>query len=151
MSSVPSTAFRLHPQLHEDTIHLGDFPLCQLLLLKNATLPWYILVPMLPGLREIHDLSRAHQHQLVDESSQLAMLMQQLHSPSKLNIAALGNMVPQLHLHHIARYESDPAWPGPVWGNLPAAAYDEAALEQLVERLHAHMPALFSFARPWER
>ncbi|MGC8854254.1 MAG: HIT domain-containing protein [Halothiobacillaceae bacterium] len=84
--------------------------------MHDAHYPWLILIPQRSGLRELHELSEDDQFQLMRESSHVARFMTQLFHPEKLNIAALGNLVPQLHIHHIARYSDDPAWPHPVWG-----------------------------------
>ncbi len=115
--------FSLHPQLLADTTHVTDLPLCKLLLLNDKNYPWTILVPARPGITELHQLTQTDQHQLLEESSQLATALEQLYQPDKLNIAALGNVVPQLHLHHIARFKTDTAWPAPVWGATAAQPY----------------------------
>lgn len=125
--------FELHPRLRADTIELGAFPLCRLLLMKDANYPWFILVPTRAGIGEIHQLDISDQQQLIRESSHLAAGLSAALSPDKLNIAALGNVVPQLHLHHIVRYRSDAAWPAPVWGRVPALAYDEERLRTMRE------------------
>ncbi len=115
--------FTLHPQLEKDCLILGDLPLCKVLLMNDALYPWCILVPRRKGIREIHELTQGDQRQLLAESGQLAHALTDLFRPDKLNIAALGNLVPQLHLHHIARFTTDPAWPRPVWGQQPARPY----------------------------
>lgn len=122
--------FELHPRLATDCLVVGDLPLCRVLLMNDNQYPWLILVPRQPGLRELHELSREDQHQYLEESNLSARLLEQLFSAEKLNIAALGNMVPQLHIHHIARFKSDAAWPGPVWGVHPAQSYAELDLRQ---------------------
>jgi len=126
---------QLHPQLAQDCLKLGQFPLCQLLLLRDANYPWFILVPDRDDVREIHHLSEQDQQMLLRESMILSRALEQAFSPDKLNIAALGNMVPQLHIHHIARYTTDPAWPAPVWGRLPSKAYLDEELTAVVEAL----------------
>jgi diadenosine tetraphosphate (Ap4A) HIT family hydrolase len=108
--------FTLHPQLQKDGIPIGDFPLSHLLLLNDARYPWFILVPRRQAITEIYELSEAEQQQLLRESSQLGRFLMDSFRGDKLNIGALGNLVPQLHLHHIVRYRSDAAWPRPVWG-----------------------------------
>ncbi|WP_305045259.1 HIT domain-containing protein [Geoalkalibacter sp.] len=115
--------FELHPQLEADTIALGDFPLCRLLLMNDAAYPWFILVPRRSGIREIYELDDADQAALLQESSFLARRLAEVFAADKINIAALGNLVPQLHVHHIVRYTQDPAWPAPVWGRFPARPY----------------------------
>lgn len=129
------TAFALHPRLAADTRCLADWPLCRLLLMNDARYPWCILVPRRDGIREIHDLPPADQHRLLDESSRLGAAMMQAFGGHKLNVAALGNLVPQLHVHHIVRYDTDPAWPAPVWGRFPALPYDADGFARLVHRL----------------
>lgn len=132
--SPPMSTFELHPRLAADTVEITRLPLCRVLLMNDAHYPWLILVPQQPGIREIHELSDADQIQLIRESSRVARTMSALFQPTKMNVAALGNMVPQLHIHHIARFETDTAWPGPVWGKIAAQPYAPA---QLAERLNA--------------
>ena len=127
--------FELHPQLAQDCAVLTDWPLCRVLLMNDAHYPWLILVPRRAEAREIFELSEADQLQLQRESSHLARGLAQTLQADKINIAALGNMVPQLHIHHIARFRTDPAWPKPVWGQAPARAYAEAEREAVLERI----------------
>ncbi|WIO75124.1 HIT domain-containing protein [Porticoccaceae bacterium LTM1] len=127
--------FTLHPRLEADTIMLGRFPLSLLLLHKDANYPWFILVPQRPGLTEIHQLSDADRDQLMKESCQLAKALEQLYSPDKLNLATIGNMVPQLHFHHVVRFESDPAWPAPIWGAVPAVEYEPGVMRQQIDEI----------------
>ena len=132
--------FELHSRLQADTCWLGDLPLCRVLLAKDSQYPWLILVPRVDNLREIHHLAPEQQQQLMQESCAVAALMEQALSPDKINIGALGNLVPQLHVHVIGRNQDDPAWPAPVWGRVAARPY---APEQLVERiriLSGHLP-----------
>lgn len=131
--------FVLHPQLAQDSVVMGDFPLCRLLLANDAGYPWFILVPRRADIREIYQLTTADQRQLLRESSHLAEVLQRVYEADKLNIAALGNMVPQLHLHHIVRYRSDPAWPKPVWGLFPSQPYTERALQEVCANLFDHL------------
>jgi len=125
----------LHPQLEKDCFVIGRLPLCALLLMNDSNYPWFILVPQRQGISEIHQLSEADQQQLMRESSQLAAGIEKEFGADKINIAALGNMVSQLHIHHIVRYKSDPAWPAPVWGRFPAKAYDENKAAEISARL----------------
>lgn len=125
----------LHPQLAQDTVELGRFPLCRVLLMRDANYPWIVLVPDRDGVSEIFQLSEADQQQLMRESSFLARSLENEFAGDKLNIAALGNIVPQLHVHHIVRYKTDAAWPAPVWGRVPALAYDESELRALAKKL----------------
>jgi len=121
----------LHPQLAADCIVLGRFPLCHLLLMNDSRYPWFILVPDRDDIREIYQLGDADRAQLLRESCLLGEFLMRHFAGDKLNLAALGNQVPQLHLHHIVRYRSDPAWPGPVWGKLPPVAYTAAAIDEI--------------------
>ena len=123
--------FELCPELKRDCIELGDWPLCKVLLLNDSQYPWFVLVPRKPNLKEIIDLSDADQIVYLKESAKLSKLIMQVFSPDKLNVAALGNMVPQLHIHHIARFTADAAWPTPVWGKLPAVPYTDEQISAL--------------------
>lgn len=118
--------FTVHPSLAADTVPLGRFELCLLLMMNDSNYPWFLLVPERENIREIHELAAADRWRLSDESARLAQGLTALFKPDKLNIAALGNHVPQLHLHHIVRYTYDPAWPAPVWNKLTARPYDRA-------------------------
>lgn len=127
--------FEIHPRLKADTCDIGCFSLCKLLLAKDANYPWFILVPQVEGMSEIYELSGQNQAQLLKESSILAAHLKEQFQADKLNIAALGNVVPQLHIHHIVRYTDDPSWPAPVWGSVPATDYADHDLEVLLEKL----------------
>lgn len=134
--------FALHAQLAADTYVVGDFPCCRLLLSKDAQYPWCILVPRIVAAKELHRLDDADQLQVLRESVALARAMELIFKPHKMNLAALGNMVPQLHLHHIARYKGDPAWPAPVWGKNPAQAYEPGVAEERIRQLQQALPGL---------
>ena len=140
---MKNTAFQLHAQLSGDCTVLGYFPLCMVLLMNDANYPWFILVPQCQDMSEIHELSDADQLQLLHESVLFSRVLEQTFHPDKLNIAALGNVVPQLHIHHIVRYQDDAAWPNPVWGIVPALAYEQQEREALIGRLLAQMPESF--------
>lgn len=114
---------------------LGRFQLCHLLLMNDASYPWFILVPDRADISEIYQLQAADQQQLWLESSILSTRIMQVLQGDKLNVAALGNMVPQLHLHHIVRYRNDRAWPSPVWGKFPPLGYEAAEMERLISSL----------------
>ena len=131
--------YELHPRLNEDCITIGRFELCQLLLMNDSNYSWFILVPRREGVREIFELSEADQRQLLWESSTLSRCIADHFSADKINVAALGNMVPQLHIHHIVRYEGDPAWPAPVWGHAPAEPYSKQALDEMVTTVQSLM------------
>ncbi len=128
-------SFLLHPQLETDTHIVGYFPLSLVLLCKDANYPWCILVPRHVDIREIHHLNPADRQVLLAESCVLAESMEGLFKPIKMNVAALGNMVPQLHIHHIARFENDAAWPAPIWGKEAAKEYDSEVLESRLQDL----------------
>ena len=130
-----SPAWSLHPQLEKDTINIGDLPLSRVLVIKDANYPWLLLVPRRAGAIEIVDLDEVAQAQLMTESNRVARALQDVAKPDKLNIAALGNVVPQLHVHIIARRKSDAAWPRPVWGVVPALAHDPQEVEAFIGAL----------------
>lgn len=111
---------KLHPQLEKDCTVLGEFTLCSLLLVNDANYPWFILLPNRENITEIHQLSLPDQQQLLAESMFFCQCLEDIYQPDKLNIAALGNVVPQLHIHHIARFTNDACWPAPVWGAVAA-------------------------------
>lgn len=127
--------FNLHPQLAADTLLIEEWPLSLVLLAKDANYPWCILVPKRIDIREIHQLNQDDRLQLLKESCQLAEIMESNFSPIKMNVAALGNMVPQLHIHHVARFEDDIAWPKPIWGVAEAKKYEDSQLEERVTQL----------------
>ena len=127
--------FALHPQLAKDSFKVGDLPLSTVLLCNDASYPWVILVPRRAEIREAFQLSEADQLQLMKESNAVLELMNQHFNADKMNVAALGNQVPQLHIHHIARYQNDDAWPGPIWGAVPNKPYDEEQKEALLKVL----------------
>lgn len=124
--------FELHSQLANDCIEVGDLTLCKVLLLNDRLYPWLILVPRREGVSEIFQLTEEDQIQLLTESSAVGKALMAYFSADKLNVAALGNMVPQLHVHHVLRYKTDPMWPKPVWGGVVAEPYNT---EQLVLRM----------------
>jgi len=127
-----TAGFELHTRLAADCIRVGRLPLNLLLLMNDARYPWFILVPQRSGITEIFQLPESDQSQLWRESACLARnLMQSFHA-DKINIGALGNMVPQLHIHHIARFTSDPAWPGPVWGHSEPLPYEKHSISERI-------------------
>jgi diadenosine tetraphosphate (Ap4A) HIT family hydrolase len=128
-------AWSLHPQLEKDTINIGDLPLSRVLVINDANYPWLLLVPRRTGAIEIVDLDEVAQAQLMTEINRVARALQDLTKPDKLNIAALGNVVPQLHVHIIARRRNDAAWPRPVWGVVPALAHDPQEVETFIAAL----------------
>lgn len=126
----------IHPQLQQDCLVLGKFPLSYLLLMNDSSYPWFILVPDRENITEIYHLSKADQHQLWEESRILSQRLMQSFLGDKLNVAAIGNLVPQLHLHHVVRFQHDRTWPAPVWGKFPPIAYSDRELHELFERLN---------------
>jgi diadenosine tetraphosphate (Ap4A) HIT family hydrolase len=130
-----TTTFELHPRLKQDCISIGRFDLCLLLMMNDSQFPWFILVPEKAGIKEIYQLAKPDQHTLLDESSYLAENLAAYYNADKMNIAAIGNLVPQLHIHHIVRYQSDKAWPDPVWGKLAAIPYTPQQIADNVTRI----------------
>jgi diadenosine tetraphosphate (Ap4A) HIT family hydrolase len=128
-------SFTLHPQLAKDTVPVGDLALSRVLLMNDANYPWLILVPRLPGLVELIDLEENAQVQLLAEIANTARALKTMTECDKLNVAALGNQVSQLHVHVIARGHSDAAWPKPVWGVAKPIAYDPAARDDFIGAL----------------
>jgi diadenosine tetraphosphate (Ap4A) HIT family hydrolase len=127
--------FSLHPQLASDCHLLGDLGLSRVLLLDDSRYPWVILVPRRADIREIYQLDPADRNLLLEESCRLGEFMMRAFAGEKLNVGALGNLVPQLHLHHIVRRRADPAWPGPVWGHSVAVPYTRKMLAERVQML----------------
>lgn len=113
----------------------GEFALCQLLLSKDANYPWFILVPKRAGISEVFELDAAEQQQLWQETIGLAEALKASYSADKMNVATLGNVVSQLHMHVIVRQRDDAAWPAPVWGKCPAAAYTDDQVQAIRQRL----------------
>ena len=132
--------FQLHERLQADTVLVAEFNLSLVLLSKDANYPWIILVPKRHNIQEIYQLAIEDRQQLLHESCTVAETMTALFNPDKLNIATIGNMVPQLHMHHVARFKNDGAWPGPVWGAQSAASYNKDKLASLVLELQAALP-----------
>lgn len=127
--------FELDYRLENDCVTVGKLPLCRIMLMKDANYPWIILVPQRAGVSEIYQLDTDDQEQLIWESSFIAERLMAAFNGDKMNIAALGNVVPQLHIHHVMRSSSDAAWPNPVWGAVPPKAYRGDELTRRVETL----------------
>ncbi len=125
--------FKLDPQLKKDTFFIKDLKLCQVLLMNNSLYPWFILVPKKANLVEIIDLSKEEQILLMEEIAVVSKALKHRLNPKKLNIANLGNMVSQLHIHIIARFENDLTFPKPVWGHSQTKNYKEEELEKVIE------------------
>lgn len=133
--------WHLHPQLADDTHPLAQFALCEVRLMDDANHPWLILVPRVENAVEVIDLDAAQQAQLMQEIDRASRALQAAVKPHKLNLAALGNVVPQLHIHVIARFHDDIAWPRPVWGMATAQPYSPELLIARVEVLRAALSA----------
>ena len=131
--------FQLHPVLQKDTVLIGEFSLSLVLISKDANYPWVILVPKRSEVKEIYQLSLADRQSLLEESCLLASALVKIFKPDKLNVATIGNMVPQLHMHHICRFQTDLCWPKPVWGEISPGAYANEALEVFKQRLQLEL------------
>ncbi|MEA2692768.1 MAG: hypothetical protein QOJ16_2155 [Acidobacteriota bacterium] len=127
--------FTLHPRLAQDTVEVVRLSLCRVLVMKDRRFPWLVLVPERESVREIHELAPADRAALVEEIARAGEVLTLLFQTDKLNVGALGNLVPQLHVHVVARRATDPAWPGPVWGYGAPVPYEESELEEIRERL----------------
>ena len=134
-----SDAWALHPQLERDTVILGDMALSRVLVIQDANYPWILLVPRRPGIVEIVDLNEIEQAQLMVEIARVSRVLKDVTQCDKLNVAALGNAVPQLHVHLIARRKTDAAWPKPVWGQEPALAHDAAELDRFMSAMRGKL------------
>ncbi len=132
---VPPPTWSLHPQLARDTIEIGDLPLSRVLVVNDANWPWLLLLPRRLGASEIIDLDEVEQAQLMTEIARTARAMKAVTACDKLNVAALGNVVPQLHVHVIARRQGDAGWPRPIWGAAPAIAHDRGELDRFIGAL----------------
>jgi diadenosine tetraphosphate (Ap4A) HIT family hydrolase len=134
--------FQLHPRLQQDCIVIGRFELSLLLLMNDNHYPWFILVPQRSDISEIYQLNETDRQVLQSESCLLAQTLAAVYQADKMNVAAIGNLVPQLHIHHVVRYKTDAAWPAPVWGKFAAIHYTD---EQIVEHRQIIQPALSPF------
>ena len=133
--------FKLHSDLVRDS-HPLDVPwleLCEARIVDDSAYPWFLLVPQVEGARDTIDLSPIDHAKMWEESCRFSTAIMAAFSGHKLNVAALGNMTPQLHLHHVVRFTSDPAWPGPIWGVQPMTPYGEGELEAVREKLLEHL------------
>lgn len=127
--------FTLHPDLKRDGIEIADLPLCKLLLCNDSNYPWFIMVPKIAGVKDLYELTWTDQQQFLNESSALSEILMQCFNGEKMNVAALGNMTPQLHIHHVVRFVNDPSWPKPIWGQLPLIPYTTEQLDNLKTKL----------------
>jgi diadenosine tetraphosphate (Ap4A) HIT family hydrolase len=133
--NIFSPSFALHPQLDRDTTLLGDLPLSRVLVINDANYPWLLLVPRRADIMELIDLNEVERAQLMNEISLVARALKEVTECDKLNVAALGNAVPQLHVHVIARRKTDKAWPKPVWGAVPPVSHDSKELDRFMEAM----------------
>lgn len=129
--------FKLDPRLEQDTILIGEFPLSKVLLMNDARYPWVLLVPKIMGLTEAFQLTDEQQRQLMVESNFVAMKLNDLVQADKMNVAALGNVVSQLHIHHVARFQADETWPAPVWGIGQAVPYSELESDAVRQQIRS--------------
>ncbi|WP_252090606.1 HIT domain-containing protein [Pseudomonas sp. MWU13-3659] len=129
--------FTLDSRLQQDSLVLGDLPLCRLLLSKDANYPWFILVPRRADVSELFELDEADQRQLWEETTALAEALKDAFAADKMNVATLGNVVSQLHMHVIVRCHGDAAWPAPVWGKVPAVGYAPEQVAGIRQRVSA--------------
>jgi diadenosine tetraphosphate (Ap4A) HIT family hydrolase len=137
--STPSTTWSLDPQLAKDTIEIGDLPLVRTLLMNDANYPWLVLVPRRAGVVEIIDLDDEDQSVLMDEIALIARVLKDVTACDKLNIATIGNIVPQLHVHMVARRRDDAAWPRPVWGAAPPRPYQPAERDRFIAAIRGEV------------
>lgn len=127
--------FQLYETLAADTVEIVRWPLCRVLLMNDSRYPWLIFVPERPNMKEIHDLDARDQELLMSELNRASRTLTELYSPDKINIGVLGNIVSQLHIHVVARYSGDAAWPGPVWGAHPPKPYGSTKINDVRKKL----------------
>src|SRR5690242_7488920 len=133
--------FALHQRLAADTTPVGSLALCRILLMNNALWPWVILVPACPGVTEVHQLAAGDRALLIEDVARTGAAVERLFTPHKINVAAIGNIVPQLHIHVVARRRDDPAWPNPVWGSGLGRPYEPGEADSVAVRLAAALAA----------
>ncbi|PKQ42400.1 HIT family protein [Pseudomonas sp. YY-1] len=138
--------FALDSRLQQDCLVIGDFPLCRLLLMNDSNYPWFILVPRREEVSELFQLDADDQRQLWQETTLLAETLKDIFAADKMNVATLGNVVSQLHMHVIVRRLEDASWPAPVWGRHPAQPYSEQQAGQVVDKLRSVLAEDFHFA-----
>jgi len=132
---IAASPWSLHPRLEKDAMSVGDLPLSRVLAVMDANFPWVLLVPRRAGACEIIDLAEPGQAQLMTEIARVASALKSITGCAKLNVAAIGNVVPQLHIHLVARRVGDAAWPKPVWGTVPAKPYGAGELQTFIAAL----------------
>jgi diadenosine tetraphosphate (Ap4A) HIT family hydrolase len=136
---VNKEKFELNPRLASDSILLGEFPLTSLLMMNDSQFPWFVLVPRRNNIREAYQLKKSEQLLLCQESLELSQIIMKHFNGDKLNVAAIGNIVSQYHLHHVVRYESDLCWPKPIWGQVAMRPFLK---EEINESLRTLLPKL---------
>lgn len=134
---IAAEGFELDHRIERDSVFVGRLGICEVRLMNDSAYPWCLLIPLIADATELHELTRIQRSSINDTSCLLASVMMSLFSGEKMNIAALGNVVPQLHIHHIVRFSDDQAWPGPVWGRFAASPYEPEALSLRVRALRA--------------
>ena len=128
-------SFQLHPRLEADSLFIADLAICQARLNNDSRFPWVLLMPRKPDLRELHELDIAEQQGVIAEITLASRTIQELFHSDKINVGAIGNMVPQLHIHIIGRKTTDPVWPNPVWGQGVKTPYDEKTAIEIIRTL----------------
>lgn len=139
-----SDNFELHPQLVKDCFEIAELPLCKLLLCNDSAYPWFILVPRVEDVQDIYQLDWQDQQQLLNESSMLSELLMQEFNGDKMNVAALGNVCSQLHIHHIVRFKTDVSWPKPIWGQQALTPYSQDEFSDIKQRIFNKLTAIIS-------
>ena len=124
--------FNLHPRLIKDTIHIADLKLCRLVLMNDSNYPWFILIPRKNDIQELYQLSIDDRYQLISETDCIAKRLSLHFKATKMNVAALGNIVPQLHVHVIVRKKNDATWPNPIWNGVPIIFYTEEKINMII-------------------
>ena len=132
--------FKLHPQLNIETYQVFDWPLCQVRLMNDRSYPWLILIPRKADVEELFDLTVEERARLTEETTHAAKHLRAMTQADKMNVATLGNMVPQLHVHVIARFRNDLAWPKPIWGAMPPIPYEDDELAEAIKYMRATFP-----------
>lgn len=127
--------FALHPRLEADSLYITDLGICQARLMNDQRVPWVVLIPQVDDARELHHLPGRDRENIWEDIHHTATVMEQLFAPDKINLGALGNLVPQLHIHVVCRFQQDPAWPGPIWGAGTPVPYDPQKAEETLARL----------------
>jgi diadenosine tetraphosphate (Ap4A) HIT family hydrolase len=137
MGKDKSAGFEVDRDMAKECFSVGDLPLCRVLLKDDCNYPWFVLMPRRAGVREFYELDDEDLGQFWKESSAVGRLLMEHLRGHKLNVAALGNVLPQLHVHHIVRQTSDAAWPRPVWNVVPAKAYETSSAEALISDIRS--------------